>query len=65
MNQMNVYFTKVRETKNTFRFEEVNNTGTDTPMIGTLYIPKLTLNKLGWEDGSAIQVTLTAVKGGD
>ena len=59
MKSMNLYFTKARETKNTIRFEEVNNTGTDTPKVGTLYIPKPTLIELGWDGDSAIQVTLT------
>ena len=64
MEKMNAIFTKVRETKNTVRFEEVNNTGADAALIGTLYIPKATLNKLGWNNDETIQVTL-AVNGGD
>lgn len=59
MKRIDLYFKKARETKNTIRFEEVNNTGTDTPKVGTLYIPKPTLVELGWDGDSAIQVTLT------
>ena len=59
MKSMNVYFNKVKETKNTIRFEEVNNTETDTPKIGTLYIPKTTLNELNWSGDTAIQITVT------
>lgn len=60
MKSMTLYFAKARETKNTIRFEEVNNTGTDTPKVGTLYIPKATLTDLGWDGDSVIQVTLSA-----
>ena len=59
MKQVNVYLKKDRETKNTFRFEEVNNTGTDTPVIGTMYIPKATLKDLDWSGDTVLQVTIT------
>jgi hypothetical protein len=56
---MKVNFTKSKETKGTWQFKE-DVTGSDPPFIGTLYVPKRTLDKLGNPD--SITVTLEKKK---
>ena len=38
---------KERETKNTIRFEELENDEGNPPLIGTLYVQKWALKRLG------------------
>lgn len=56
---MKVYFEKEKETKRTIRFKEIEG---DVPVIGLIYIPKQTLQDIGYEDGSTLVIDLTVVK---
>lgn len=53
---LEVTFDKDRETKNTVRFEE--RAGEDPPIIGTLYLQKWALRRIG--DPTALRVTIDA-----
>ena len=55
---MKVTFTAEKETKNTVRFKEVS----DTPVIGLVYIPKKTLQEIGYKDGDCIVMEITVEK---
>lgn len=48
-------FEYVKETKNTFRFQEK---GEDNLIIGPLYVQKTALAELGYKDGDEIEVTI-------
>jgi hypothetical protein len=48
-------FEYVKETKNTFRFQEK---GDENLIIGPLYIQKTALAELGYKDGDEIEVTI-------
>lgn len=45
-------------TKNTVRFEEIVESEFVSPEIGTIYIPKSTLGKLGYKDGMKLVLTV-------
>jgi len=45
-------------TKNTVRFEEVLESEFTAPEIGTIYVPKATLGKLGYKDGMKLVLTV-------
>lgn len=49
-----------RETKNTRRFVENDAQGqpVEEPVIGTIYVPKATLDKIGGSDAKQIVVTV-------
>lgn len=53
---MKVTFEFEKDTKNTIRFKEVLN----GPLanIGTLYVPKMTLKAIGYQEGQKLEVTL-------
>lgn len=51
---MKVKFIKVKDTKNTIRFQE----DSENPAIGTLYIPKKTLMEIKYKDGDTVTVEL-------
>ena len=53
-----VGFTMERETKNTVRFAEIIADEQGTPKIGTIYIPKTTLDEMGWTEGQEITIAL-------
>lgn len=55
---MTITFTKEKETKNTVRFTEQVRADTDAPKVGTLYVPKATLNELNWHEGQALVMEL-------
>ena len=57
---LEVSFDKDRETKNTIRFEE--RAGEDPPVIGTLYLQKWALRRLG--DPSVLVVRIEAGEAG-
>ena len=44
---LEVEFRRERETKNTIRFEEVESETGDPPVIGTLYLQKWAVKRLG------------------
>ena len=47
MAEVAVEFVKERETKNTVRFQEVEDANGEPPAIGTLYLQKWVLRRLG------------------
>ncbi len=55
---MELQFENERETKNTVRFQEKVEKG-GSPAIGTLYVQKSTLEKLEYESGDDLTVTLS------
>lgn len=62
-NIMKIRFKKEKETKNTIRFVEVMEDKLYREKIGSLYVPKTTLDSIGWKDGAELTVKLE-VKGG-
>ncbi len=55
---MKVKFELERETKNTMRFQEIVLSKFDTPEIGTLYVQKNCLKKIGYKDGDSLVVEI-------
>ena len=53
---MTITMHEEKQTKNTIRFTE----NSETPKIGTLYIPKATLQELGYKSGMALHVAMAA-----
>ena len=53
---MTILMREEKQTKNTVRFTE----NSETPKLGTLYIPKTTLQELGYKSGMALHVTMAA-----
>lgn len=51
-----------KETKNTIRFTEILKSKDDEAKVGTIYVPKATLEAIGWKDGKALKLTVTAAK---
>jgi hypothetical protein len=50
-----VLFAKVKETKNTHKFEELPEPGT-APAVGTLYVQKHILHELGNPDSLTVTI---------
>ena len=48
-------------TKNTVRFEEILENELDAPKIGSIYIPKTTLNELHWIEGAVVTLKISAL----
>lgn len=59
---MKVTFEFEKDTKNTIRFKEVLNGPLDVANIGTLYVPKMTLKAIGYQEGQKLEVTLDVQK---
>lgn len=60
MSTITAQFKAEKVTKNTVRFQEVLADATfDVPLIGTVYVPKTTLAKLGWKADEPMLITLT------
>ena len=59
---MKVTFEFEKDTKNTIRFKEVINGPLDVANIGTLYVPKMTLKAIGYQEGQKLEVTLDVQK---
>lgn len=57
-NQVTVEMSVSKVTKNTVRFEEILESEFVAPEIGTIYIPKATLGKLGYKDGNKLVLTV-------
>ena len=55
---MTVTMHEEKQTKNTIRFTE----NSETPKIGTLYIPKATLQELKYEPGMMLHIEITAAR---
>lgn len=47
-----------RITKGKIRFQEVLVEVTEVPVVETIYIPKSTLQTLGWTQGQRINITI-------
>lgn len=56
MNKITVSFEMEKDTKNTIRFREVVPGPLDTPKIGTIYVPKVTLKEIGYEVGKKLSI---------
>ena len=59
---MKVTFEFEKDTKNTIRFKEVLEGPLDVANIGTLYVPKMTLKAIGYQEGQKLEVTLNIQK---
>ena len=59
---MKATFEFEKDTKNTIRFKEVLNGPLDVANIGTLYVPKMTLKAIGYQEGQKLEVTLDVQK---
>ena len=59
---MKVTFEFEKDTKNTIRFKEVLNGPLDVANIGTLYVPKMTLKAIGYQEGQKLEMTLDVQK---
>lgn len=57
---MQAIFELEKVTKNTIRFTEKLVSITDTPVVGTMYVPKQTLQAIGWTEGKQLVVDLSA-----
>jgi hypothetical protein len=55
MAGLKVRFSEERITKNTVRFQESTE---EDPVIGTLYVQKSSLKKLGWQSGQELVLTI-------
>jgi len=58
MKELNITFTKERETKNTVRFTEVTPSDTDAPKVGTIYVSKSALKELDWDENKTLGIKL-------
>lgn len=56
---MKVVFEMEKDTKNTIRFKEAVGGPLDTPKIGTLYVPKTTLQDIGYDIGKQLVVDIS------
>lgn len=59
MAKTTVNFEMEKDTKNTIRFKEVVGGPLDTPKVGTIYVPKLTLKEIGYEVGKQLTMELS------
>ena len=59
---MKVTFEFEKDTKNTIRFKEVLGGPLDVANIGTLYVPKMTLKAIGYQEGQKLDVTIDVQK---
>ena len=59
---MKVTFEFEKDTKNTIRFKEVLEGPLDVANIGTLYVPKMTLKAIGYQEGQKLEVSLDIQK---
>lgn len=56
---MRILFEMEKETKNTVRFQEVVGSKFDPTEIGTLYVQKNCLRKIGYREGQLLEVNIT------
>jgi len=62
MSNIKVLFAFEKETTRTLRFKEQLDGPMDTPVIGTLYVPKVTLKALEYKEGKQLVVTIEVSK---
>ena len=60
MQQVTTTFKMEKATKNTIRFEEILESEFSAPKIGSIYIPKSTLQEIGWGEGKQLEITVTS-----
>lgn len=58
MSKVTVSFEMEKDTKNTIRFKEIVPGPLDTPKVGTVYVPKITLKEIGYEVGKTLTMDL-------
>ena len=51
-----------KATKNTIKFTEVLENELAAPIVGTIYVPKMTLGMMGWNSDKKLIVTLEVEK---
>ena len=56
---VSVKFSPEKITKNTVRFAENLENEYAAPEIGTIYVPKSTLGKIGYAEGKTLVVTIS------
>lgn len=61
-SKVSILFKADRATKNTVRFSEICALPTDSPVIGTMYVPKATLTAIGYKDTDTLSIDLS-IKG--
>ena len=59
---ISVLLTEDKTTKRTIRFAEDVKEDEDK-ILGTIYVPKKTLNEIGYKEGDELEVTLSVKKG--
>lgn len=59
---ISVLLTEDKTTKRTIRFAEDVNEDEDK-ILGQIYVPKKTLNEIGYTEGDQLEVTLSVKKG--
>lgn len=59
---ISVLLTEDKTTKRTIRFAEDVKEDEDK-ILGTIYVPKKTLNEIGYQEGDELEVTLSVKKG--
>mgnify|MGYP000897812238 CR=1 FL=1 len=59
---ISVLLTKDKVTKRTLRFAEDIKDDEDK-ILGQIYVPKKTLNEIGYKEGDKLEVTLSVKKG--
>ena len=53
---MTIIMYEEKQTKNTVRFTE----DSETPKLGSIYVPKATLREIGYKSGMALHVAMAA-----
>lgn len=59
--QLVVTFEMEKDTKNTIRFKEVVKSPLDPVIIGTIYVPKMSLAGLGYKQDMKLKLTIEAL----
>lgn len=58
-NTVTVTMSEEKQTKNTVRFTEKLESEYDAPVIGTLYVPKMTLKQIGYKGEGEIVLEIS------
>ncbi len=57
MSDFTLRFTKAKETKGTWQFQEEKDPSRDRPVVGTLYITKDVLKEMNWPQNLTVVVS--------